>query len=365
MKRKIGCLLVMGLIVWLGVSYYQENATYIQEPVEKVRSLGFVEKQVSLPDGSKLNYCQGPDSAKPTLLLLHGQGMNWTDYAKVMPDLSQHYQIIALDYYGHGKSSWNPDKYTAKAISADLVYFVKHYLKKPVIIAGHSSGGLIAAYFAAKNPDWVSGLILEDTPFFSTEEGKKEHTFAYQYDFKMYHDFLNQSQEKDYLAYSLKRSYFKDWFPEWLWQKMVKDALAYKKQHPQRPIQLTYLPPAINRMFEAVSYPFDYAFGEAFYNQSWFEDYNQRQILSSIKAKTVFIKAKSKYEKGLLLGALSDKQAQEVMECLPQDASLIQVNTQDHDIHWTKPNQYVQIIKDFYSSKLKNNEKATKVMNVS
>ena len=64
----------------------------------------------------------------------------------------------------------------------------------------------------------------------------------------------------------------------------------YKRQ-PNEPVHIKYLPPQINRIFETATYPYDRKFGETFYDNTWFEDYNQSEVLSKIKSPTVFIKA--------------------------------------------------------------------------
>lgn len=93
----------------------------MEKPLKAMYRAGFSEKQVKLKDGTVLNYGEGPSNGKTPLLLIHGQGMTWEDYAKVLPKLSKHYHVYAVDCHGHGESDWNPEKYTAKAMAEDFI----------------------------------------------------------------------------------------------------------------------------------------------------------------------------------------------------------------------------------------------------
>lgn len=322
--------------------------TYIEKPLKKLDKAGFVEKQVKLKDGTILNYGEGPNNGKTPLLLIHGQGMTWEDYAKVLPELAEHYHVYAVDCHGHGESDWNAEKYTAKAMAEDFIEFIDVVIGEKTVVSGHSSGGMIAAWMAANSPDKILGTVIEDSPFFATEPGRREKTYAWVYGFQLYEDFKNQTDEKDYLKYSLERSYWRNVFGDFLWNKFTKDAVAYHKKHPNEPVHLKYLPPQINRIFESVTYPYDRRFGETFYDNTWFEDYNQKEVLSNIKIPTVFIKAATNYDGDLLVAALSDEDADRVVRLL-QNGKRIDVDTPGHDIHYDQPEEFINIMVDFLS----------------
>lgn len=339
---------ILGFIIFLVGSYFYNNMTYIEKPLKKLDKAGFVEKQVKLKDGTILNYGEGPNNGKTPLLLIHGQGMTWEDYAKVLPELAEHYHVYAVDCHGHGESDWNAEKYTAKAMAEDFIEFIDVVIGEKTVVSGHSSGGMIAAWMAANSPDKILGTVIEDSPFFATEPGRREKTYAWVYGFQLYEDFKNQTDEKDYLKYSLERSYWRNVFGDFLWNKFTKDAVAYHKKHPNEPVHLKYLPPQINRIFESVTYPYDRRFGETFYDNTWFEDYNQKEVLSNIQTATVFIKAATNYDGDLLVAALSDEDADRVVRLL-QNGKRIDVDTPGHDIHYDQPEEFINIMVDFLS----------------
>ncbi|XID92959.1 alpha/beta fold hydrolase [Paenibacillaceae bacterium WGS1546] len=341
--------IVLGVIVLIGAlagSYFYTNANYIRKPLKAASEAGFTEKKIRLKDGTVLNYGEGPDNGKTPLLLIHGQGMTWEDYAKALPELSKHYHVYAVDCHGHGKSDYNPEKYSAKAMAADFTEFIETVIGEPTVLSGHSSGGMIAACMAAHSPELVLGTVIEDSPFFATEPGRRENTYVWVYGFQLYEDFKNQEEEKDYFAYYVKHSYWKKMFGPFLWNRFSKDAVAYRRKHPNEPVRLLYLPPQINRIFESATYPYDRAFGEAFYDNSWFADYDQSEVLSSIKSPTVFIKANTAYDGELLMAALSDEDANRVVGLL-DNGKRIDVDTPGHDIHYDKPKEFAEIMVRF------------------
>ena len=51
----------------------------------------------------------------------------------------------------------------------DISLLLDKVVKRPAIVSGNSSGGLIALWLAANVSEKVRGIILEDTPVFSAE----------------------------------------------------------------------------------------------------------------------------------------------------------------------------------------------------
>jgi len=345
-KRRIILAGILIIILFVVGSYFYTNSTYMEKPLKEMYRAGFTEKQIKLKDGTRINYGEGPNNGKTPLLLIHGQGMTWEDYAKVLPELSKHYHVYAVDCHGHGESDWNSEKYSAKAMAEDFIEFIDVVIGEKAVVSGHSSGGMIAAWMAAYAPDRVLGTVIEDSPFFSTEPGRREKTYVWVYGFQLYEDFKHQKEETDYLKYSLERSYWRKLFGDFLWNKFTKDAVAYYKKHPNEPVHLKYLPPQINRLFESATYPYDHRFGETFYDNSWFKDYDQAEVLSSIKSPTVFIKATTNYDGDLLIAALSDEDADRVISLL-ENGKRIDVDSPGHDIHYDKPKEFIQIMTDF------------------
>ncbi len=98
---------------------------------------------------------------KPLILALHG----WLDNANSFEPLAeylQHYQLLAIDWPGHGYSQHRPGHYPLHWL--DYLYDIDVLLsalpQPPVAIIGHSLGGIVASAYTAAFPEKVKKLVL-------------------------------------------------------------------------------------------------------------------------------------------------------------------------------------------------------------
>jgi pimeloyl-ACP methyl ester carboxylesterase len=73
----------------------------------------------------QLHYLEWGDSTNPPLILLHGGSAHahWWDH--IASALGQDYRVLALDFRGHGDSSWvHPPAYEIEDYVADVAAFV-------------------------------------------------------------------------------------------------------------------------------------------------------------------------------------------------------------------------------------------------
>jgi len=112
----------------------------------------------------RLNVARGPQNGPP-LLLLHGVTRRWQSFTPILSALTPRWEISALDFRGHGRSDRHPDgRYFVPDYIDDAAAFVET-LSEPVVIYGHSLGSMVAAGVAARLPDHVRAVVLEDPPF--------------------------------------------------------------------------------------------------------------------------------------------------------------------------------------------------------
>jgi pimeloyl-ACP methyl ester carboxylesterase len=117
-----------------------------------------------------MNYVAAGDPASPALLLIPAQTESWWGYEKALGLLSAHFQCFAIDLRGQGRSTRTPGRYTLDNMGNDLVRFLALAVKRPAIVSGLSSGGLLAAWLSAYGiPGSVRGALYEDPPLFSSE----------------------------------------------------------------------------------------------------------------------------------------------------------------------------------------------------
>lgn len=107
----------------------------------------------------------GPAGA-PVLLCVHGLGGSATNWGLLAPHLADRYRVVALDLFGHGGSGV-PTGPRRDALTADrrlLDRFIREVVGEPVVLLGHSMGGVVALLHAASSPGTVRRLVLLGPP---------------------------------------------------------------------------------------------------------------------------------------------------------------------------------------------------------
>jgi pimeloyl-ACP methyl ester carboxylesterase len=94
------------------------------------------------------------------LLLLHG-GLGSTDmFGPIMPQLTEHRQVIAVDLQGHGRTELGMRPFSIHAMGADMAVVLKNLGYGQVDVLGYSMGGGVAFQLAVQRPEAVRRLVL-------------------------------------------------------------------------------------------------------------------------------------------------------------------------------------------------------------
>ena len=93
------------------------------------------------------------------ILLLHGLMGSARTWADQVPWLREFGHVHTFDAAGHGRPA--PPALTTEAFVADLAEATAA-IAEPMVLIGHSMGGLHAWMFAAAHPDRVRALVVED-----------------------------------------------------------------------------------------------------------------------------------------------------------------------------------------------------------
>lgn len=104
-------------------------------------------------------------AAGPTIVLLHGVLRNGITFHPLTAALDGRFPLVALDFRGHGKSDWTPHAYRVIDYVEDAVAILRELAGEPMVLYGHSLGAMVALAAAAREPERVQRVILEDPPF--------------------------------------------------------------------------------------------------------------------------------------------------------------------------------------------------------
>jgi long-chain acyl-CoA synthetase len=107
-----------------------------------------------------------PDTPTRTLVFVHGYGGRNLQWLYQLRAFGQTMRVIAPDLRGHGQSD-DPARppITVETLVDDLeATLAQLETQRPFLLVAHSFGGAIAAEYALRHPDEVSGLVLIGTP---------------------------------------------------------------------------------------------------------------------------------------------------------------------------------------------------------
>lgn len=99
----------------------------------------------------------------PALLLLHGLGGNLMTWDQVIPELSQHFTVIAPDLLGHGRSAKPRADYSLGGYANGMRDLLSVLGISRVTVVGHSFGGGVAMQFTYQFPHLVERVVLVGT----------------------------------------------------------------------------------------------------------------------------------------------------------------------------------------------------------
>jgi len=119
--------------------------------------LGLEERRADIA-GVDLRYFVGGEG--DLVLLVHGLGGSAANWVELVASASGRYRVIVPDLPGHGGSG-RAQAGAGMTHFADVVAgLLEHEATGPVLVAGHSFGGLVALRLAQRRPDLVRGLLL-------------------------------------------------------------------------------------------------------------------------------------------------------------------------------------------------------------
>lgn len=156
-RRLMGGVVGLGLVALLGAGALTQSALTSHErtlhaPPGKLVSVGTHRLHLN---------CQG--SGQPLVLLESGLSGWSQDWALVQPELAKLTTVCSYDRAGYAWSDDAPEPRTGLLAVQDLRTMLRAAgLQGPMVVVGHSWGGMLAQMLAQTNSEEVAGLVLVD-----------------------------------------------------------------------------------------------------------------------------------------------------------------------------------------------------------
>jgi pimeloyl-ACP methyl ester carboxylesterase len=308
-------------------------------------------KENNLDTGEVLiHYLAGPDNGPP-LVLIPGQGLSLESYQRVMTPLAKNFQVFAVDVRGHGKSGWTTGKNHFPNMGNDFKIFLEQVVRRPAIISGNSSGGLIALWLAANVPELVSGIILEDTPVFSAEWPRLRDDCRVYRIFKRNAETIGSAEGRNLAAFfkgmevPIEGKQRVIQFPVWLTGAMAGMVRLHQWLKPGKPVDLALLPAETRMLIKGLS-QYDPDFTKAFVDGRACEAFDHAEALKKVKCPVFVLQANwFRHPDFGLVGAMDNQDINHLLALTPQ-AQFARI-TSGHMIHFEQPPEYLKHLNAF------------------
>ena len=191
-----------------------------------------------------------PDPKSPAVLLIHGLDSSAHTWKSVQPLHLPHCASVAVDCRGCGRSPLgDPDDFTTESVVEDIKRLAdSHKLllggsgdddgisggqNRRLVLVGHSMGGRIAMCYAAKYPDDVAALVVEDMDIRRRAVSSnpmtldKDMALSFGREFNSEEDALKAFTEVGYAHNMVSR-----WIDEGRIYKRISDGKIWSDVHP-------------------------------------------------------------------------------------------------------------------------------------
>jgi pimeloyl-ACP methyl ester carboxylesterase len=152
----------------------------------------------------KVAYTDWGEASNPIVVCCGGVANTAMRFNYLASDLEPHFRVVCMDWVGRGRSGWMADErdYSLGTYVEQLRQLIEHLGGGPVILLGSSMGGSAAIELAARHPEMVSRLILNDIgPYIPKKRRqRRSQTLARHYVFREPADLLRKigaSQKND------------------------------------------------------------------------------------------------------------------------------------------------------------------------
>ncbi len=111
-------------------------------------------------NGQELHVVEEGSPKRQVALLLHGWSSSWYALSPLLGLLSQRFRCMAVDLPGYGESPPPPDRITIPLYADLLAEFIAQVSDGPVVLVGHSMGGMTSITLSQRHPVLVERMVL-------------------------------------------------------------------------------------------------------------------------------------------------------------------------------------------------------------
>ena len=157
-EHSIGSICTLTLLTWTLVGLLPARAQNPCERLPPTPALPKPESSGTAPvNGIRLWYAIYGHGAP--VILLHGGLANSNYWGLQIPALSAHFEVIAMDSRGHGRSTWDGGPISYHLMASDVVALMDALNVPKAAVVGWSDGAIIGLDLAIHHPERLTRLF--------------------------------------------------------------------------------------------------------------------------------------------------------------------------------------------------------------
>ena len=110
--------------------------------------------------GQEIHYVESGKKGRQIALLIHGWSSSWYAASPLLGQLAQRFHVVAIDLPGYGQSPPLEETTTIPRYVDLLADLIGQISDGPVVLVGHSMGGMISVTLALTHPVLVERMVL-------------------------------------------------------------------------------------------------------------------------------------------------------------------------------------------------------------
>ncbi len=296
--------------------------------------LRFTEQSMTHANGKEIHYAISQNNASPankTIVFMHGVLRTWRSFYPLFQELADEYRLISLDFRGHGQSEFRPNAYRVIDYVEDAVAIAGSQ-PGPVVLVGHSLGGMVALAACATLKEHVYSAVLEDPPF-STMGQRLRGTGLHDY-FCGVASMLNavETESQDWNASDRIETIYKRFSEMVVGQRPDGTLVRIRDQRDE----------AARRFAAEAFAKLDLSVLTPICECRWLDGYFLEQLLSEVHPKTRIFSLQANPQLG---GMLVDRDADSIRAALTDRNHHFYFEQAGHSIHWQFPNAVAELVR--------------------